>query len=70
MQLLNEISSGSIALEPKFPELSYFDASRDAIAANLNGVLSRTKSSATIIAPTLMCAQHVVGGVKIKVGEY
>lgn len=53
MQLLTEISKGSIALEPKFPELSYFDASKEAIAANLNGVLSRTKSSATIIAPTL-----------------
>lgn len=53
MALLNEISKGAIKLEPKFPELSYFDASKEAIIANLNSVLAHTKSSATIVSPRL-----------------
>ncbi|MCY3411691.1 MAG: hypothetical protein INQ03_08680 [Candidatus Heimdallarchaeota archaeon] len=53
MALLNEISAGSVKLEPKYPELSYFDASKEAIIATLNGVLLSTKSSATIFTPSL-----------------
>ncbi len=53
MKLLNELSKGSIKLEPKFPELSYFDATAEAVKANLNSVLMNTKSNATIISPTL-----------------
>ncbi|MHA2249524.1 MAG: apolipoprotein A-IV repeat region-like domain-containing protein [Candidatus Kariarchaeaceae archaeon] len=53
MVLLNEISKGSIELDPKIPELSYFDSSSEAILSNLNAVLSRAKSSITIVAPTI-----------------
>jgi hypothetical protein len=53
MVLLKEISEGSITLEAKYPELSYFDTSSEAILANLNAVLGRAKSSVTIVAPTI-----------------
>ncbi|MCE7737612.1 MAG: hypothetical protein GPJ54_22165 [Candidatus Heimdallarchaeota archaeon] len=53
MHLLNQISTGSINLDAKFPELSYFDTSKEAIMANMNGILSRTKSSLTIVSPTI-----------------
>ncbi|MCH8906620.1 MAG: hypothetical protein IH840_05985, partial [Candidatus Heimdallarchaeota archaeon] len=53
MALLNEISQGSINLEAKFPELSYFDSSKEGIIANLNAILSRTKASLTIVSPRI-----------------
>ncbi|MDH5645495.1 MAG: hypothetical protein OEZ01_05780, partial [Candidatus Heimdallarchaeota archaeon] len=53
MSLLNELSSGAIKLEPNTIDLSYFDSSKEAIIANLNGLLSRTKSNVTIVAPTI-----------------
>ena len=53
MALLSEILKGSIALDVKPPELSYFDASAEAIISNLNAVLSRSKSNVTIVAPTI-----------------
>lgn len=53
MKLLNSISKGAATIQPKFAETSYIDASKDAIIANLNGVISRAKSKIDIITPTV-----------------
>ncbi len=53
IKLLKTIAETSEGIEPKIIETTYVDASKEAVEANLNGIISRTKSKLTIISPNI-----------------
>ncbi len=53
ISLLNTISRGASSIEPKLIDTTYVEASKEAVIANLNGLIKRTKSKIEIVAPSI-----------------
>ena len=53
INLLSTISKGASSIEPKLIDSTYVESSKDAVIANLNGLIKRTKSKIEIVAPSI-----------------